>query len=521
MNLVVGSGPSGVMAARALLDRGRPVTMLDGGAELEPDRARAAAELARAEPEAWDPALVARVRNPLDEPSLKLSFGSDFPYARGAESGLVEHGTRCLVSLAKGGLSNVWGAAVLPAPEEEFDAWPFPASELAPHYAAAAETLGIAAPRGELEDLFPFHAPPKPPTRPAPQARVLLERLRANDAALRAAGLRFGTARLAVRTEDAPDGRACRDSGLCLSGCPYGAIWNSARELAALEKRPGFRYVPGVRVLRAEPRPGGAALVARRLSGGAAETFEGGRAFLACGPLATARVALASLDSRGRELTLLFQPYFLLPAVMRENVRVDARALTLAQIFLELRDPALSRRLVHLQVYTRNEFTDDRLARAARWAGPLAGAVTAAFSGRLLAIQGYLHSDEAEGVRLSAESGGEGRLVLRARPEANLRRRVRAVARALGGLSRELGFRPLTPLLSIGAPGEGNHVGGVFPMRRAPKEFETDRLGRLPGLERVHLVDSSILPSLSAATFTYTVMANAHRVACEAAAEDA
>lgn len=521
MDYVVGSGPSGATAAKALLDRGRAVTMLDGGARLDDERARIAAALAAAEPEAWDPALVARLRNPLDKPGLKLSFGSDFPYARGAASGLEEHGTRTLLSLAKGGLSNVWGAAVLPAPVEDFDSWPLAAAEMAPHYAAAGALLAVAAGRGELEDLFPFHVPPRPPAEPSLQARALLARLRERAEPLAAAGVRFGAARLAVRTEDSADGRACRRSGLCLSGCPYGAIWNSAQAVAALERRPGFRYEGGLRAVRVESGPGGAVVHARRLSDGAALRFEGERAFLACGPLATARVALASLDPGDRELTLRFQPYFLLPAALLANVpgTETERALTLAQVFLELRDPAVSRRLVHLQVYTRNEFIADRLARAARWAGPFAGLVRRRFSGRLLAIQGYLHSDEAEGVRLTARrEGGEVRLVLRARPEENLRRRVRAAAAKLRGLTRELGFLPLTPLLEVGTPGDGNHVGGIFPMRKNPGEFETDRLGRLPGLDRVHLVDSSVLPSLSAATLTYTVMANAHRIASEAAA---
>jgi choline dehydrogenase-like flavoprotein len=42
-------------------------------------------------------------------------------------------------------------------------------------------------------------------------------------------------------------------------------------------------------------------------------------------------------------------------------------------------------------------------------------------------------------------------------------------------------------------------------------------MGRLHGHERVHLVDSSVLPSIPATTFTYAVMANASRIASEAA----
>ena len=57
-------------------------------------------------------------------------------------------------------------------------------------------------------------------------------------------------------------------------------------------------------------------------------------------------------------------------------------------------------------------------------------------------------------------------------------------------------------------------------MSRQPDRFETDSLGQLPGLERAHLVDSSVLPALAATTLTYTVMANAHRIAQAAARLD-
>jgi choline dehydrogenase-like flavoprotein len=50
-------------------------------------------------------------------------------------------------------------------------------------------------------------------------------------------------------------------------------------------------------------------------------------------------------------------------------------------------------------------------------------------------------------------------------------------------------------------------------MRETPGPLETDALGQLRELPGVHLVDSSVLPSLPSTTFTYTVMANAHRIA--------
>ena len=52
-------------------------------------------------------------------------------------------------------------------------------------------------------------------------------------------------------------------------------------------------------------------------------------------------------------------------------------------------------------------------------------------------------------------------------------------------------------------------------MKATPGPWQTDRRGRLHGHERVHLIDSSVLPSIPASTFTYAVMANASRIAAE------
>ncbi|TIW07959.1 MAG: hypothetical protein E5V70_09525, partial [Mesorhizobium sp.] len=44
----------------------------------------------------------------------------------------------------------------------------------------------------------------------------------------------------------------------------------------------------------------------------------------------------------------------------------------------------------------------------------------------------------------------------------------------------------------------------------------TDSLGRLARWDRIHLIDGSVFPNVPATTFTLTVMANSHRIACEA-----
>ncbi len=57
-----------------------------------------------------------------------------------------------------------------------------------------------------------------------------------------------------------------------------------------------------------------------------------------------------------------------------------------------------------------------------------------------------------------------------------------------------------------------------MPMGRDSQEHPivTDRLGRPHGLKRVHVIDASTFPSISATTITLTAMANARRIASEA-----
>ncbi len=517
-NLVVGSGPSGVMAAAALLDAGQSVTLVDVGAELEADKRDIVRRLAAAPVEDWDPALVAQVSGYAVEPGgevpVKLAYGSRFPYADADLGTLVQDGSKCLQSGAKGGLSTLWGAAVLPNADSDFADWPVTTAEMAPHYAAAARGLRVAGTRDALEARFPFHAPPAPAPRASRQAEAALARMERRRASLSAAGLTFGRSRLALRADDGPAGKACAYCGLCLSGCPLGAVWSSAELLDELVARRGLVYRPGFRATRVAGTGGTARVTGVLAATGAEETLAARRVFLACGPVSTARLVASSLGWHGRDLAMRYQPYFLLPLLSSAGVPgVETERLhTLAQAFVELDDPRVSARTVHLQLYGYDEHIRDSLSFL-----DALPPLRRALAGRLMFFQGYLHSDEAGGLALRVAADGSARLT--AAPSARARAVVRRAALALTARMRDHGFLPLLPLLRAGAPGEGNHVGGTFPMRARPAETETDALGRLAALPGVHLVDSSVLPSLSATTFTYTVMANAHRIAAAAAAE--
>ena len=60
------------------------------------------------------------------------------------------------------------------------------------------------------------------------------------------------------------------------------------------------------------------------------------------------------------------------------------------------------------------------------------------------------------------------------------------------------------------------HTGGTLPMKKIPKnETETNLLGNPVGWQKIHIVDSSIFPSLPATTIGMLAMANAYRIVFE------
>jgi choline dehydrogenase-like flavoprotein len=524
--LVVGSGPAGVAATVALLQRGVTVLMVDGGEELAPARRHQVAALRATAPDRWDAAATAFLRDgtdaDLDGIPEKRSFGSDHPYRLPSWHAVDRDGAAGSPSLARGGLSTVWGAAMLPYRDPDLVGWPIDAAALAPHYRAVLDFVPMAATGDALAAHFPLHdggrCRPLPATR---QASALLAAAARRRRSAQRRGLTVGRSRLAVHPADASGGAGCVRCRLCLVGCPLDLIWSATHTVANLSGHPRFSYQPGVVVERVFDVAGGAVAEGRTTSRREPIRLHAGRVLLACGPMGSTRVLLASLEAWDQPVVLRDSAYWLLPLVRAAADRdaADEPGHALAQAFVELDDRTISPHTVHLQLYT---YSDLMRGAAQHALGPLArllgGAVDRHLLTRLVLVQGYLHSVHSGTIEARLGTGADGRagpLRLTGRVNPQTARVLRRVVRRLVRAAPVLGAVPAAPLLRLGEPGRGYHSGGSFPMSSEPGRFETDRWGRPTGLERVHVVDSTTFPSIPATTITLTVMANAHRIASE------
>jgi choline dehydrogenase-like flavoprotein len=435
-------------------------------------------------------------------PGQARRYGSDFAMESAAAT-LTQGDTIGLrASRAAGGLSNLWGAAVLPYRQADIADWPITTGDLAPHYRAVADFMPIAGQNDDLNALLPaFDMAGRTPIPPGPQALEILTRLSAAKPRLDRLGAHIGAARTAV---DAP----CTACGMCLHGCPWGYIYTSQRTLEALRQHPNFTYRPNLIARRFAETADGATLT---LDTG--EILTGQRLFIATGVLETARLVLASNPDANASLTLKDSQHAFVPMLhrWRPGTRPDRQPLTtLPQLFLEIAEPQVSPHLVHAQIYTWNEqFARDLIANygfGLRASAPFLRALAR----RLIVAQIFLHSDHS--ARIELRRAPDTRLIATPRQNPATEPTLKRTKSHLAKIMANAGLTTLGFAARPGSPGSSFHVGASIPMAKNPAPNQSDRLGRPHGLERIHIVDASVLPSIPATTITFSAMANAHRI---------
>lgn len=495
MDYIIGSGLSGVACAEALLARGRDVTILDTGLRLPHDKEGTREALASRKPEEWTEAeKISRlpvVGN--DVPDFKLVHGSDYPYQsfKGAPD-ICFSAPGLSSSHALGGLSNVWGSAMMPYRPRDIESWPVLYDDMEKAYKAVLGYVPLAGRVDSLSQAWPLYTTHAFDMPISSQISRFLKRAESQ----KMNGLTVGRARLAVHSSK------CFACGECLGGCPYDFVYSARQELPTLLKN-GLQYKAGVAVHAIEETPHNVRVHIN--DGTEKQILTADRVYLAAGVYNSTNILMRSLDIA--QVEILDSQYFLFPLLTAAKTpRLEQERLhTLAQIFMEIEDPKLAPDNIHLQVYGYSNILDSTIAKRL---GPLRG-LRHLLLERMLVVQGFLHSDSSG--RLLA-SLSDGRLTVTPKPNPDVPKTLKRIVQYISRQAGKLRAFPLAPLLQETGPGRSYHSGGSFPMRESPRKGETDNLGRPAGWQRVHVVDASIFPTIPAATISLAIMANAYRI---------
>jgi len=531
---VVGSGPSGVHFALTLLRRGIGVHMIDAGREGPPP------------PEAE--ADFAALREALDDPVAYFLgedlYGLALPGAAGEFYGFPPQkrfvfepppdaaergeGFEPLGSWAAGGLARAWTGGVYPFNDEELAEFPFGWSDLEPFYAEVAARIGVTGARDDLARFMPWHEGVTDPLDLDPPSRALLTRYgRVRDRIRRRYGCHVGRSRIAVLTRPREGRGECGYLGRCLWGCPVGALYTPELTLADCRRYDGFRYEGGTLALgfRFDEGRRVRGLRVRPLDGGAEREIPVDRLALAAGTLSTARLFLASwLEGTGRAAELgglMDNRQVLVPFVRPALIgrRYEPRSYQYHQLSLGLEsEPA--REYVHGQITTLTTAQAHPILATMPFDARTAAFVFRNARASLGLVNLNFHDSRREtcSVALDAPAGpGEPAvLVTRYRPPADEPARLRSALRRVKKSLRALGCVVAPGATHIRPMGASVHYAGTLPMSREPRPFTVTREGRSHDFENLFIVDGSTFPFLPAKNITFTLMANAVRIAGEA-----
>ena len=457
-DLIIGSGPTGYAAALALVSAGEPAVLMDFGDELDLVRPPLRSIASKPDP---------RSARALTYPRSLVSTPGEIPLP---------------LSSARGGLSLIWGAAVLErsaadCPELEPV---FPGIE--DGYALLRERVHLAGDEDRLGERFPW-----PDRTPSVPSSARFARIRHASLGLTTRDVLVGCPRVAVRAE------GCTRCGLCLAGCPEELFFDAHRSLIDLEAVGDVRFVQGP------------ALALRQAGDHVEVSTPAGpvrarRVHLAAGPIGTP----ALLQRSGlvpESLEVQDSAVFYVPIINRNRAAGDEHDYTAAQLLVAARSRGDDD--FTLAVYESNPDFRERLARVLRVPErlvPFPGWLSA----RVNAGIGFLGPERSGALTLHFD--GE-RTWVEPRSPDGIRRSASEAARRAGRGLRELGLHPIATSVMVPAPGVGFHSGGALPLGGEHLDWD----GSLRAVPAVRIVDATALPRIWAGSHTYTAMANAVR----------
>lgn len=522
--IVVGSGPSGVHAAKSAVESGASIAMVDVGhtdehyAPLIPDKPFS--EIRRSDPDQ---------RRYFLGDDLEGLGGSG--HSTGAQLTpprmfitkdvekflpLTSETFSPMQSLALGGLAAGWGAGSAAYEDFELRRSGLPVEEIRRYYGEVAKDIGIS---GATDDDISPHIADFPhiqePLEIDSNAEALFNTYKKSREKMVSKGFKLGRPPVAILS---------RPLGERLPN-PYHDMdfWSDAREsiyrpkytVRELLMKPNFTYIHQTLAVRFKESVGEPIFLevdnVRTRKG---STLRCRRLILAAGALNTARLVLRSLNRLNTPVPILSNPYTYVPVLNLPMLGKPARdrrhsMVQLTALYRPLDAPEDE---VIIQFYSYRSMMLFRLVREMP-APPWLGLLIARLILTSLFIVGINHADtpsserylelvrDGDGDRLHAHYGRSPEEMKR------LKRHERAV------LKRLLSLR-CVPMQRIRLKaGASIHYAGTLPFSDRDEPLTCTPEGRIRGTHHVYAADGTPWKYLPAKGLTLTLMANARRIA--------
>ena len=434
---------------------------------------------------------------------FKTRLGQDYVYRRFSDNPKITlEEIRLPTSFAYGGLSNVWGATMLPFSHADITSWPDFMKVLDQFYHKVASNVPISQHSWKKSKFYKRYSNREGMYLSKNITQILERGL---DAQIE---MEISPMPLAVRTANFLD-NGCVYCNQCLKGCPSDYIWRSTHAFDSILKSENVKYISGARVLSVSKSYNKLDIEYQNSSKEIQTIGNFDHIFLGAGPIESFRISSTS-GLVEKKTTSKDSNTFLIPFInLARQSEEYSNGYSLSQAYLRCNSSYGN--LIHTQFYVYSDALLDKAIFDNSLLKLFPRKFLRFFLKRMMFGIAYLSSSESIGLDFQLGTEGEVHVSASSNPDINLRSLSRKNQILNFGVLRYLHLIPIIPLIRRLDPGAGAHFGCW-----APAGSKTDSLGRLNSDWNLHIIDSSVLPTIPPGPLTFTVMANACRIASEA-----
>ncbi len=522
--IVVGTGLSGAQAVETLLDAGREVLLLDVGYKNESRVTFPDDDFISIRQHRTDQHKLFLGENYEGIPWEKIKTGAQLTPGRkyitkGLDYwlGMASDSFFPYETLAYGGLGNAWGAGCYMFSEKEFQKIGIDRSLFLQSYQKVADRVGITQPDadGEAYSLQGLTGL-LPSVRPEQSILSVYDKYRAKKKQLNEKGFFASTPSVAITTIERDERKAFQYEDMEFWHDNSKSVYRPWIAFDKLLKHPNITGIFGKLVTSFKEKEGYTEVYCIDVETNEKQSFRCRKLILCSGVLGTARIVLRSIDKKAR-LPLLCNPYAYVPMLnlSRLGSVPEQRKNGMGQLVVyydRLKDNSdvsmaalftyRSLLLFRLIKETPLNFADGRLLQQYLMpAYVIAGIHHSEQYGDRKYIELHPDGSSPTSDKLFAE------YILTKDEDEAVKEKEKAFFKTL----RSLGCLPISRL----NPGNGSsiHYAGSLPFSDTDRPLTTSIDGRLHGTHSVFIADGSSFRFLPAKGISFTLMANAERVA--------
>ena len=528
--VVVGSGASGVHFAHLALERGYRVTMIDVGYQMNLNT-RPDDSFTELKNNLEDPAtyFLGNRYEAVLYPNTKSEYYGFPPHKQYifAQPNGVQYSTKGfspLMSFARGGLAETWTGGAYPLNDDELAAFPFGYRDLEPYYHRIANQIGITGADDDLTRFYPLHDNLMPTLDLDEHSRCLLARYEERKTGMNRRFSAFlGRSRIAVLSVEKGGRQPCSYKGRCLWGCPTQSLYTPSITLEACRHFSTFEYLPGMLATHFKYDSGQTikCIVGVSLNDGTAFEIDGDRFIMAAGTLSSSRIFLESIyRGTGKIVTLtglMDNRQVLIPFVNTEMIgrQYNPDTYQYHQLAMGIEGRRLDE-YVHCQITTLTTALVHPIIQSIPFDFRTATYLFRNLRAGLGIINVNCHDTRRASNHLTLEHDGTNKrphLRIQYSPPKDERGRLRRVHRTVTGFMRKLNCLTLPGMSHLRPMGASVHYAGTVPMSSASRPLTCSTDCQSHDFKNLYFVDGTTFPFLPAKNLTFTLMANATRVA--------